>query len=85
MQFHFTAQAKKSYRKLHPNIQKKADKQLVTLLQSPKHPSLRVKKMKDKQIWEARIDYQYRITFIIQNDNLYILTLGPHDEGLGKQ
>ena len=35
--------------------------------------------------FEARIDLHYRFTFKIEEDKIYILTIGSHDEGLGKK
>jgi hypothetical protein len=35
--------------------------------------------------YEARVDWHYRMTFAILQDHIYILTIGPHDEGLGKK
>ena len=36
-------------------------------------------------IFEARIDIHYRFTFQITGEEIYILTIGPHDLGLGKK
>ncbi|MGI8419723.1 MAG: hypothetical protein ACR2LN_03700 [Candidatus Levyibacteriota bacterium] len=35
--------------------------------------------------FEARIDYHYRFTFSISAEEIIILSIGPHDEGLGKK
>lgn len=35
--------------------------------------------------YEARIDIHYRFTYSIQEGSALILTIGPHDEGLGKK
>ncbi|MDH7476226.1 MAG: hypothetical protein QHH09_02005 [Microgenomates group bacterium] len=84
MKIILTARAEKTYKKLPLNIKLKTDKKLQLLLTNIKHPSLRVKKMTGINRFEARIDYHYRLTFIMKNNNIYILTIGPHDEGLGK-
>ena len=76
--------ADKGYKKLSSKIQKKADKQFDCLLINYRHPSLRTRKM-ERNVFEGRIDYLYRFTFIIENETIYILTIGPHDEGLGKK
>lgn len=34
--------------------------------------------------FEGRIDRKYRFTFMVVNDEIYVLSVGPHDEGLGK-
>lgn len=41
--------------------------------------------MGGENCFEGRIDLHYRFTFVIDGENIYILTVGPHDEGLGKK
>ena len=81
----FAKSAEKNYKKLSLNIQKKADKQFELLLTNYRHPSLRSRKMGKGDVFEARIDRHYRFTFQILEEEIYILTVGPHDEGLGKK
>lgn len=85
MTLKFTKQAEKDYQKLPLNIQKKADKQFKLFLSGYRHPSLRARKMSGGNRFEGRIDLQYRFTFTVEGENIYILTIGPHDEGLGKK
>lgn len=85
MKVEFTKPAANQYRKLSLTIKKKVDKQLLFLQENPKHPSLRVKKMASSLLYEARIDRQYRLRFLWENDSAYIISVGPHDEGLGKK
>lgn len=66
-------------------VQKKAHKQFSFLLINYRHPSLRTRKMGGENHFEGRVDLHYRFTFIIEEENIYILTIGPHDEGLGKK
>lgn len=80
-----TSRAEKTFKKLPPSIRKKFVKQLSFLERDTLHPSLRTKKMGGTKHFEARIDRHYRFTFIIENETVHILTLGPHDEGLGKK
>lgn len=80
-----TERAEKSYTKLPLHIKKKASRQFENLIGSPHHPSLRVKKKQGENIFEARVDYHYRFTFIVEEKTLWILSIGPHDEGLGKK
>lgn len=83
---HMSDAADRSYQELPIHIKKKADRQLRQIAVDFRHPSLRVKKMKGFQDrFEARIDRQYRFAFSILGEVLYILTIGPHDEGLGKK
>jgi len=84
VKIHFAKQAESSYRKLPLKIQNKVDKQFALLLANYRHPSLRARKMGGTGHYEARIDRRYRFTFIVEEQDIYILTVGPHDEGLGK-
>jgi len=81
----FSAKADKGYQKLPPKIQKKADKQLSYLINNYRYPSLRTKKMQGEDYFEARIDYHYRFTFHVKKNTILILSIGMHDEGLGKK
>lgn len=81
-----THAAEKDFQALPLRIRKKALRQMRFLTASMRYPSLRVKKMAGSQsVWEARIDYHYRMTFQKDNDTLIIRKFGPHDEGLGKK
>ena len=81
----FAKKAERSYKRLPPNIQKKTDKQFLYLLSNHRHPSLRARKMRGQGYFEGRIDIHYRFTFQIEGHTIYVLTIGPHDEGLGKK
>lgn len=80
-----TPEAKKRLLKLPLNIQNKAEKQFNFLIADYRYPSLHTRKMGGEDIFEARIDIHYRFTFQIETDNIYVLTIGPHDVGLGKK
>lgn len=80
-----TERAEKSYTKLPLHVKKKANRQFKRLIDIPQYPSLRVKKKQGENIFEARVDYHYRFTFIVEEKTLRILSIGPHDEGLGKK
>lgn len=84
MKINFTKQAESAYRKLPIKIQKKFDKQLHYLSSDYRHPSLRSRKMEGVGRFEGRIDRKYRFTFVVSGEEIYILTAGLHDEGLGK-
>ena len=61
------------------SMQKQIDEQIMRLLDSPKHPSLRIKKMEGHQtIWEARITGGYRMTFQINGDTYLLRRVGTH-------
>lgn len=73
----------KFYKKLPSAIKAKADKQIKLLAENFRHPSLQCKKMQGKEeIWEARIDLQYRVTFEIIGDTIFLRTIGNHEDAL---
>lgn len=79
-----SAHFKKDFQKLPPQVKKKLEKQLRFLIKSPKHPSLRIKKIKGKygkhQFWEARIDRFWRMSFQKIKNGIRLCRLGPHDK-----
>lgn len=78
-------QARKALSRLPKTIQRKTKRQFSFLLSNYRHPSLRAKKMQGSNTFEARIDIHYRFTFQVEQETVYILTIGSHDEGLGKK
>lgn len=81
----FTTKARKQQRKLEKRIQAKFMKQLLLLIDDFNHSSLYTKKMSGIKRFEARIDYHNRFTFSIKEHTIIILSVGMHDEGLGKK
>ncbi|MGE3151185.1 MAG: type II toxin-antitoxin system RelE/ParE family toxin [Nitrospiraceae bacterium] len=75
----FTLRFRKQYQKLSEDRQAKFDKQLAFLLSNLRHPSLRAKKYNEaKDIWQARVDDDYRFYFIIDGDSYILLSIIPH-------
>ena len=73
----------KAFINLPENIQVKAEKAVRLLLNDFFHPSLHTKKMSgQKDIWEARVDYKYRLTFTLDKDSIVLRVIGNHDEVL---
>ena len=61
-------------------IQKKVDRQIGYLAKNIRHPGAHAKKMGSVgDIWEARVDYQHRLTFHIVDDMIVFRTVGTHD------
>ena len=85
MNIKLNKKAEKGYIKLSPEIKNKANKKFLLLDIDIHHPQLYTKKMGGSDRWEARIDYHYRFTFVVENNTILILSIGPHDEGLGKR
>ncbi|MBI3559008.1 cytotoxin [Candidatus Gottesmanbacteria bacterium] len=76
---------KKQYQKLPAQLRKKFDKQLKFLITDFRHPSLRTRKMGGEDKFEARLDHHNRFTYKIVDEEVFLLTIGPHDMGLGKK
>lgn len=85
MKIILSKRAEKNFEKLPLQIKKKVLKQFRLLDIDIRHPSLRIKKLKGTNYFEGRIDYHYRFVFRVENQTLYIVALGPHDEGLDKK
>lgn len=75
----------KLYQKLPQNIRRKVDKQITILAQDFFYPSLNTKRVAGGDVWEARVDRHFRFTFSKTENIITLLTVGPHDEGLGKR
>jgi len=80
-----TKGTERSFKRLPKKNQEKTKKQFELLLANYRHPSLRARKMPGANYFEARIDIHYRFTFSLVRKGILVLTIGPHDEGLGKK
>lgn len=75
----FTLRFRKQYQKLSEDRQTKFDKQLTFLLSNLRHPSLRAKKYDEaNDIWQARVDDDYRFYFKIDGGTYTLLSIIPH-------
>ena len=80
MQFYKEKSFKKGYKKLPQHIQKKFQRQLKTLAEHGiTHSGLGIRKMAGYEIWEARNDLQYRFTFTINGDEVFLRKIGTHE------
>lgn len=80
MKIAFTPPFRKDYQGLPVGIQEQIDAQITRLLENPRHPSLRCKKMEGRAaIWEARVTKGYRLTFEIVDDVYLLRRVGTHD------
>jgi len=65
---------------LPQGIKRRAEKQFDFLIKDPKHPSLRLKKMKGYSgTWEGSITRKYRFTFQIEGDTYILRKVGKHE------
>jgi len=79
MKLIFTRYFIREYQNLPKDIQKQVDKKLELLENSPRHPSLRVHKIKKtKEILEGRVTKNYRFTFRIERDFCILRRIGTH-------
>ncbi|MDO8748236.1 MAG: hypothetical protein Q7J72_03855 [Candidatus Omnitrophota bacterium] len=83
MNFIETARFKKAYQSLPGEVKARVKEALRKLADNPRYPSLQVKKIKaTKDIWEARISLDYRMTFQIVRDYYILRNVGHHDPTL---
>jgi mRNA-degrading endonuclease RelE of RelBE toxin-antitoxin system len=79
MRIKLTETAIRQYKKLPLLIQKKADKQFAHLLADVRHPSLHAKKYKGQDdLWQARIDKDWRFYFYIIEPHYIIVSVIKH-------
>lgn len=80
MKVAFTSPFRKDYQGLPTGIQEQIDAQIARLLENPRHPSLRCKKMEGRAaFWEARVTKDYRLTFEIVAGVYLLRRVGTHD------
>lgn len=79
-----TDRFRKSALELEPGTRDRLKKQLELLAADPRHPSLRVKKIKGTgSIFEARVDRDVRFTFEFgEGREIVLRVVGPHDPTL---
>lgn len=79
MKVAFSNRFVRQYEKLPSAVQARFDKQLGFLLSNLKYPSLRAKKYDEAtNIWQARVNDQYRFYFQIHGDTYRILSITGH-------
>jgi len=79
----------KKFSKQHPELKEQYRKALLLLAANPKHPSLRLHKLKGKFIGlsSVSINTSYRITleFIISEKEIILVNVGSHDQAYHTQ
>ena len=69
----------RNYSKAPKTIQQAFDKQLLLLLEDLHHPSLRAKKYDaSNNLWQARVNRDWRFYFKIEDDTYIITSIIPH-------
>ena len=75
----FTRRAQKDFAGLSPQLKAQMRKQLVLLQSDLRHPSIDAKKYGGvDDIWQGRVNRDYRFYFHIIDDAYHILTIIPH-------
>jgi len=81
--FYYSERFREAYRSLPSDLQKLTDEKLRLLALNRRHPSLHTKRIKGtKDIWEARVSLNYRLTFQKTKEGIFLRNLGPHDPTL---
>ena len=79
MNVHFSSKFERDYTKAPPFIKKAFDEKLALLLKNIRHPSLHAKKYDEaRDIWQARVNRDYRFYFRIEDDIYKIISIISH-------
>lgn len=79
MSWAHTRRSEKDYRAAPLAIQKAFEKQVRLLTENLNHPSLDAKKYDETtHLWQARVNRDWRLFFLIQDDTYVIVTIVPH-------
>ena len=74
-----TDRFRRDYQKLPRNIQERVDQKLRFLLRDPRHPSLRIHKIRGVEgLWEFSVTMNYRVIFEINGEYFVLLGVGSH-------
>lgn len=70
------------YRLVHKDrkYESKVNKTLSLMQFDLGHPSLRVHKLKNTDIYSTSVDTKIRILFMVDGDKVHLLEIGNHDE-----
>jgi mRNA interferase RelE/StbE len=83
-----TGPFKRDFQRLPEAIKRRTETAIRLLLSNFHHPSLRIKKVKGRilkgydNIFEGRINRDYRFSFLIETDAYVLLRCGRHEEYL---
>lgn len=79
MKWRHTARSKEDYARAPIQIQKAFDKQARLLAENLLHPSLHAKKYNESlDLWQARVNRDWRFYFIVESDTYVIARIVPH-------
>ena len=79
MKIRRTDRFKKDYQRLQSDIRERVDQKLRFLIRDPRHPSLRIHKLRGMEgLWEFSATMNYRVTFEIEGQYYVLLGVGSH-------
>jgi plasmid maintenance system killer protein len=79
MKLFLTERFERSHALAPPDVRRAFAKQARFLAANLRHPSLKAKKYDEaKNIWQARVNRDWRFYFQIQGDTYYLLEIIPH-------
>ena len=83
MNIYFSDNFLDSIKRMSPAEKKVLKKKLDLLVDNPKHPSLRTKKIKGSEgIFEASVNMDIRMTWEFYKDGILLRNIGRHDKTL---
>jgi mRNA interferase RelE/StbE len=81
MKVDYSERAGRTLDGLTPQLRKAVYKQVKLLEQNLRHPSLRAKKYDEsRDIWQARVNKDWRFYFLIRDGVYYIIDIIPHPQ-----
>jgi len=79
MKIRRTDRFKKDYQKLPSDIRERVDQKLSFLIRDPRHPSLRIHKLRGMEgLWEFSVTMNYGVIFEIEGQYYVLLGVGSH-------
>ncbi len=79
MKLRYSPNATRAFADAPSRIQKAVLKQAALLVDNLNHPSLHAKKFDESQdLWQARVNRDWRFYFVIQGDTYIIVDIIPH-------
>ena len=85
MNVYYTELFEQKVKKLPVEIKKVLRAKLDLMIENPRHPSLRVKKIQGQAaIFEASITMSIRLTWQYSEDGILLRNIGEHDQTLKK-
>ena len=79
MNIRFAARARRDFDDLSPDLKARARKQLDLLSGNLRHPSIQAKKYDESNdVWQGRVNRDYRFYFQIVADDYVIIRIIPH-------